>query len=77
MRLIVEDNGVGMSESTRQELLKDDLQLKKNKSDAIISSGLGLHLCKSLMAKNGGQLSIESKEGQGTQIILSFLKHVS
>ena len=77
MRLIVEDNGVGMSESTRQELLKDDLQLKKNKSDAIISSGLGLHLCKSLMAKNGGQLSIESKEGQGTQIILSFLKQFS
>ncbi len=74
---IVEDSGMGMNENTRQELMKDSMQLKKNNSEAIVSSGLGLHLCKSLVSKNGGEFNIESKEGQGTKIIILFVNHAS
>ncbi len=68
--LVVEDSGVGMDESTREELLKDTLLLSKKKNDDTIGTGLGMQLCKSLIRKNGGKLEIESEENVGTKIII-------
>ncbi|MDO5718677.1 MAG: HAMP domain-containing sensor histidine kinase [Tissierellia bacterium] len=36
------------------------------------STGVGLHLCKRVMVNLGGDLSVESKLGEGTKIILKF-----
>jgi signal transduction histidine kinase len=72
--LVVEDSGMGMTETTRQELLKESALLSKKKSDTDIGTGLGLQLCKSMIAKNGGSLAIESKENKGTKIIVSLPK---
>lgn len=72
--LIIEDTGSGMSEAKRQELLKETVLLSKKGSDENIGTGLGMQLCKSLVHKNGGTLSIESQEGIGTKIIIRVLK---
>jgi len=72
--LVVEDTGLGMNETTRQELLKETVLLSKKKNDDIIGTGLGMQLCKSVIRKNGGKLEIESEENVGTKIIIILPK---
>jgi signal transduction histidine kinase len=64
--LVVEDRGAGMSEGTRQELLREEALLSRKRT------GLGLHLCRSMIKKNGGDFFIESREGIGTKITVSL-----
>jgi signal transduction histidine kinase len=72
--LVVEDTGIGMSAQIREELLKESVLLSKKGNTEIMGSGLGTHLCKSMITKNGGKLAIESKENIGTKICVSLLK---
>jgi signal transduction histidine kinase len=72
--LIVEDTGIGMSNTIQEELLKESVLLSKKGNSEIMGSGLGTHLCKSMIAKNGGKLSIKSQENIGTKICVSLLK---
>ncbi|MBO9586048.1 MAG: tetratricopeptide repeat-containing sensor histidine kinase [Flavobacterium sp.] len=72
--LVIEDTGVGMSENTINDLLKDTTLLSKKENDDIIGTGLGLQLCKSMIYKNGGRLEIESEESAGTKIIIALQK---
>lgn len=74
IKLIIEDSGIGMSANVIQELLQENMQLSKKNNKEIIGTGLGMQLCKSMIAKNEGKLDIESKEGLGTKIILFLPK---
>lgn len=76
--LVVEDSGVGMPEETRQELLRETILLNKRKGhNEIVGTGLGLQLCKEMVKKNNGQLSIESEENVGTKIIIQLPKKIT
>ncbi|HJS00772.1 MAG TPA: HAMP domain-containing sensor histidine kinase, partial [Flavobacterium sp.] len=72
--LIIEDNGLGMSENTRENLLKETTLLSKKENEKTIGTGLGMQLCKSMIQKNNGKLDIKSKLGKGTKIIVSLPK---
>ncbi|MEQ6125118.1 tetratricopeptide repeat-containing sensor histidine kinase [Pseudotenacibaculum sp. MALMAid0570] len=72
--LIIEDSGIGMDNATQKELLKNTQLLSKKKHEDTIGTGLGLHLVKSMIAKNEGKFNIESEVGKGTKISISFLK---
>ncbi|AXG71958.1 sensor histidine kinase RcsC [Kordia sp. SMS9] len=74
--LIVEDTGIGMNEATRVEVLKDTTLLAKKQHENIIGTGLGMQLCKSMIKKNNGSLSIESELGKGTKMIISLPKNL-
>ncbi|MEM6687653.1 MAG: tetratricopeptide repeat-containing sensor histidine kinase, partial [Bacteroidota bacterium] len=71
-QFIIEDTGFGMSETTRLELLKDTSLLAKKEHEDSIGTGLGMQLCKSMIAKNHGKLFIESELGKGTKMIVSL-----
>ncbi|MEM6684836.1 MAG: tetratricopeptide repeat-containing sensor histidine kinase [Bacteroidota bacterium] len=73
--LIVEDTGIGMSETTRVEVLKDTSLLTKKRHEDSIGTGLGMQLCKSMIKKNNGTFSIESELGKGTKMIISLPKN--
>ncbi len=75
--LIIEDTGLGMSEATRLELLKDTALLHKKEHEDVIGTGLGLQLCKSMIRKNNGKFDIESELGKGTKMIVSLPKNPS
>ncbi|MEP5339274.1 MAG: ATP-binding protein [Algibacter sp.] len=75
--LIIEDSGLGMSESTRTNLLKESVLLSKKENADIEGTGLGLQLCKSLIQKNNGKFSIVSELGKGTKMIVSLPKTAS
>lgn len=72
--LIIEDTGLGMSQNTIEELLKEGELLAKKNNSEIIGTGLGLQLCKQMIKKNGGTLAIQSELHTGTKMILSFPK---
>ena len=72
--LVIEDTGSGMSNSIREELLKDTVLLSRKKNDDAIGTGLGLQLCKSMIHKNEGKLDIVSEENIGTKIIIALPK---
>lgn len=72
--LIIEDSGIGMSASKREELLQEKIVLSKKENETIIGTGLGMQLCKALIARNSGELSIESELGKGTKMIVSLQK---
>ncbi|MFC5682664.1 ATP-binding protein [Flavobacterium sp. MAHUQ-51] len=73
-RCIIEDNGIGMSANTISELLSDSELLAKKKNSEIIGTGLGMQLCKQMVKKNGGSLTIESELNKGTKMILLLPK---
>lgn len=76
-QLIIEDSGIGMNETTRLEILKDSELLTKKSDSEIIGTGLGMQLCKSMVKKNGGTFTIESKINKGTKVLLLFPKTAS
>lgn len=73
-QLVVQDSGLGMPQDTINELLKDNELLAKKSNSEIIGTGLGLQLCKQMIKKNGGTLTIESEPNKGTKMILTFPK---
>ncbi|MDY0780295.1 tetratricopeptide repeat-containing sensor histidine kinase [Tenacibaculum sp. IB213877] len=72
--LIVEDSGLGMSQTTRLKLLDDSVLLNKKEHEDIIGTGLGIQLIKSMIKKNNGKFNIESELGKGTKMIVSLPK---
>ncbi|PKH04840.1 ATP-binding protein [Moritella sp. Urea-trap-13] len=72
LRVLIQDTGRGMSQSTK-ELLTDpfvfdsESQLKK-----VSGIGLGLYTCNQLLAQIGGKLRLHSVENEGTKIMLHF-----
>jgi len=57
VRIEIQDNGKGMDETASKTILANN----KGK-------GLGMILCKDFVAKNGGEIGIESTLGQGTTV---------
>ena len=70
--LIIEDSGIGMDEKTLLNLNTEMIIVRENKNTEIVGSGLGLQLCKAMLQKNNGILSIESTLGKGTKMIVSL-----
>jgi signal transduction histidine kinase len=73
-RFIIEDTGIGMSTNTINEILSDSELLAKKNNSEIIGTGLGMQLCKQMIKKNSGTLTIESELNKGTKMILLFPK---
>jgi len=75
--LVIEDTGLGITENTRLELLKDTALLSKKENEDIIGTGLGMQLVKQMIQKNKGKFNIESELGKGTKMIVSLPKTAS
>jgi signal transduction histidine kinase len=66
LRLSVEDDGVGISEDTRQRMFDPFFTTKPS------GSGLGLSVVYGLLSNHGGTCSIDSAEGRGTTVELGL-----
>jgi len=65
--LAVEDTGIGIDHDDRDRVL-DTFEQVTPGSEAAGGSGLGLAICREYVTLMGGELSIESREEQGTTV---------
>lgn len=72
LNLVISDNGMGMDKETLQNLFNAHQKIRKKDTDGSLSTGLGLPLVKTMIEKNGGTVSIKSKPGKGTKVIISL-----
>ncbi|MBE2198760.1 MAG: hybrid sensor histidine kinase/response regulator [Anaerolinea sp.] len=64
--IAIADTGVGMSANVIANLFHLDAHHSTPGTDNETGTGLGLILCQEMVQRNGGQIWIESSEGQGT-----------
>jgi signal transduction histidine kinase len=74
VRIVVEDHGVGMDESTIKKLFSADLTTSHRGTGNEKGTGLGLALCHDYIVKAGGQLIVESTKGKGSKFIIILLQ---
>lgn len=70
--LSFDDNGNGIDlEKHRKNLFKAFNRFSKNSE----GTGIGLHLIKSMVEKNGGKVMLESVLGEGTSVVVFFKEY--
>ena len=70
-RIIVKDNGIGMSEDFVKNRLFEPFAQERTKETAHIGgSGLGMSIVKKTIDMLGGRIEVESRPGQGTRYVL-------
>ena len=72
--LIVEDYGRGITSEDLERVTEAFYMVDKSRSRKEGGAGLGLALCKEIADLHNWKLSIESKPGKGTRVILSWLQ---
>jgi signal transduction histidine kinase len=71
-KIVIEDDGIGMSESDMLNLFNNKLQVSKEGIVGQKGTGLGLILCKEFIEKHSGSISAESKLNKGTKFYLEL-----
>ncbi len=66
--IMIKDNGEGMSVEVLDKAFDPLFTTKANEHGA----GLGLSLCRSLIAHHGGDIDIDSAIGKGTEVLISL-----
>lgn len=64
VRVSVKDTGVGISAENQKRLFKEFYSSNGTSNES--GTGLGLMLCKEFLAKNGGNIELQSAEGEGS-----------
>ncbi|MCB9101496.1 MAG: hybrid sensor histidine kinase/response regulator [Anaerolineales bacterium] len=62
----ITDSGIGIDPDIQAKLFRIDTKVKQIGTANERGTGLGLILCKELIEKNGGEIWVESKVGQGS-----------
>ena len=68
----VKDNGVGMPPEIIETLFRIDSKHSTLGTNKEMGTGLGLILCKEFIDKHGGEITIKSKLGHGSEFIISL-----
>ncbi len=68
------DNGVGVSEEDRIHIFERFFKVDKSRDRSLGGNGLGLSLCKKIIERHNGEITLESELGQGTKFIVTLPK---
>lgn len=70
----IKDEGIGMPQKVQNELFVKFGNAKRKGLDGETSSGLGMSIVKQIMELHGGNVVVESEEGEGTTVLLRLKK---
>jgi signal transduction histidine kinase len=71
VQVSVQDQGIGIPREQQARLFGRFVRATNAAASGITGTGLGLFLCRELIERHGGQIWVESEEGQGAT--LSFV----
>ncbi|MFS1422196.1 PAS domain S-box protein [Shewanella sp. 10N.286.48.B5] len=69
----VKDQGIGISEISQQKLFREFSQVHDTHTTSYAGTGLGLAICSELAKMMGGNLSVQSQLGQGSEFTLTVV----
>lgn len=72
VEISVKDTGVGINIDKIKDLFRVDKRVSTIGTDNEKGTGLGLVLCKELINKNGGTISVESVENNGSRFYFTL-----
>ena len=67
-RIVVEDNGIGISNADRERIFERFYRVDKSRSKETGGTGLGLSIVKHIVVLYGGSLDMDSELDRGTKI---------
>ena len=67
VKFIVEDTGIGISKEKIEKIFEPFTQGDESITRKYGGTGLGLTICKNIVEELGGEIFVESKEGQGSK----------
>ena len=68
----VKDNGIGIPSSSLPKIFDRFYRVSTGNIHNVKGYGLGLHYVKTIVEKHGGKISVKSKEGVGTEFIITI-----
>lgn len=74
--LIVRDNGIGIPKEHQERIFERFYRVDKSRSKERGGTGLGLAIVKHIAQVHGAQVSVQSKPGIGTQIMVIFMSNI-
>ncbi len=72
VRLCVEDTGIGIAEKYQERVFERFYRVDKSRSRLTGGTGLGLAIVKHIAEQHQAELTLESREGEGTRVVLLF-----
>ena len=72
VEIVVVDHGVGISADCQARIFERFYRVDKDRSRALGGTGLGLAIVKHIAQLHGGEVSVESKSGEGATFKLAF-----
>lgn len=66
LRFLVKDSGIGMAQERLETIFQPFTQAERHIATEYGGTGLGLSICKTFTELMGGEIRVESKEGQGS-----------
>ena len=77
IRLVLRDNGIGMSREVQGRLFKPFVQAESSTTRRFGGTGLGLAISKRLTEMMGGQISLESKPDEGATFTVTLSMEIA
>ena len=74
--LSVKDSGIGIPKEHQQRIFERFYRVDKSRSKLTGGTGLGLAIVKHIVAQTNAQIQLDSEEGNGTKITVTFPKQV-
>ena len=67
-KIVFRDDGIGISEENRTRVFERFYRVDKSRSKRTGGTGLGLSIVKHIVACHGGEITLKSEVGKGTEI---------
>jgi signal transduction histidine kinase len=72
VRISVTDTGIGVAEADQERIFEKFQQVGDTLTDKPRGTGLGLTICRDIVAHHGGRLTLESQLGRGSTFTISL-----